>query len=274
MMANKRMFSVDVVETDAFLDLPPKTQALYFHLGMRADDDGFVSSPRTIVRTIGCNASDLKQLEAAGYVISFSSGVLVVTDWKVNNYLRSDRHTKTVHQSELSKLTELSTGRYILCCAGQPAASQQSTDGQPDGNQMSTQYRKEKCSVDKGRLEQESKAAAAAGAPDTPPADVFTTFADGDGELLQALKDYDSMRREKRKSLTDTMRRSLCQQLDEEFHRCEWVQIIKQATRQGWLKFYPLDKDKPTSTVPEFESAGDQISRIINDLKRKNGVIE
>ena len=120
----------------------------------------------------------------------------------------------------------------------------------------------------------ESNAAAAAGEPDTPPADIFTTFADGDGELLQALQDYDRMRKEKRKSLTDTMRRSLCQQLDEEFHRCEWVQIIKQATRQGWLKFYPLDKDKPTNTVPEFESAGDQISRIINDLKRKNGVIE
>ena len=120
----------------------------------------------------------------------------------------------------------------------------------------------------------ESKAAAAAGAPDIPPVDIFTSFADGDGELLQALQDYDRMRKEKRKTLTDTMRRSLCQQLDEEFHRCEWVQIIKQATRQGWLRFYPLDKDKPASTAPEFESAGDQISRIINDLKRKNGVIE
>lgn len=119
--------------------------------------------------------------------------------------------------------------------------------------------------------EKDSKAAAAAGAPDTPPADIFTTFADGDGELLQALQDYDSMRREKRKTLTDTMRRSLCQQLDEEFHRCEWTEVVKQATRQGWLKFYPLDKDKPTSTVPEFESAGDQISRIIENLKRKNG---
>lgn len=119
----------------------------------------------------------------------------------------------------------------------------------------------------------ESKAAAAAGEPDTPPVDVFTSFADGDGELLQALQDYDNMRREKRKALTDTMRRSLCQQLDEEFHRCEWVQIIKQATRQGWLKFYPLDKEKPASTVPEFESAGDQIDRILENLKRKNGVI-
>ena len=117
----------------------------------------------------------------------------------------------------------------------------------------------------------ESNAVSADGAHDTPPADIFTTFADGDGELLQALQDYDRMRKEKRKSLTDTMRRSLCQQLDEEFHRCEWTEVVKQATRQGWLKFYPLDKDKPPSTVPEFESAGDQISRIIENLKRKNG---
>lgn len=119
----------------------------------------------------------------------------------------------------------------------------------------------------------ESKAAAAAGEPDNRSCDVFSTFADGDGELLQALQDYDSMRREKRKALTDTMRRSLCQQLDEEFHRCEWVQIIKQATRQGWLKFYPLDKDRPTSAAPELESTGSQIDRILESLKRKNGVI-
>ena len=119
----------------------------------------------------------------------------------------------------------------------------------------------------------ESQAAAAAGESDNRSRDVFSTFADGDGELLQALQDYDSMRREKHKSLTDTMRRSLCQQLDEEFHRCEWVQIIKQATRQGWLKFYPLDKDRPTSAAPELESTGSQIDRILENLKRKNGVI-
>lgn len=273
MMASKRMFSVDVVETDTFLDLPPKTQALYFHLGMRADDDGFVSSPRTIVRTIGCNAGDLKLLETAGYVISFSSGVLVVTDWKVNNFLRKDRHAKTVHQSEFSQLSELSTGRYILRGSGQPCVNQPSTDSQPNGNQAETQYSIEENRVVESRLVKDSNAVAAAGEPATYPVDIFKSFADGDGELLQALQDYDSMRREKRKSLTNTMRRSLCQQLDEEFQPCEWVQIIKQATRQGWLKFYPLDKDKPASTVPEFESAGDQISRIINDLKIKNGVI-
>ena len=157
-MANKRMFSVDVVETDAFLDLPPKVQALYFHLGMRADDDGFVSSPRTIMRTIGCNAHDLKQLEDAGYVISFDSGVLVVTDWKVNNFLRKDRRTGTIHQNELEKLTELSNGRYILSVSGQPVVNQMTTSGQPTVNHRSTQY-----SIEENRVVEQQR-------PTAPPA--------------------------------------------------------------------------------------------------------
>ena len=89
-MRNKRMFSLDVVDTDSFLDMPVTSQALYFHLGMRADDDGFVSSPKKIAKSSGCNADDLKVLISKGFLIPFSSGVVVITDWKVNNYLRMD----------------------------------------------------------------------------------------------------------------------------------------------------------------------------------------
>ena len=152
-MANKRMFSVDVVETDAFLDLPPKMQALYFHLGMRADDDGFVSSPRTIVRTIGCNTGDLKQLEAAGYVISFDSGVVVVTDWKVNNTLKNDRYHKTMFQSELAQLKESSSKRYILPNSGTTVEP----DRNQNGNQMEPQYSIEENRVVESRREEDSK---------------------------------------------------------------------------------------------------------------------
>lgn len=160
-MANKRMFSVDVVETDAFLELPSKSQLLYFHLGMRADDDGFVSSPRAIMRTTGCTARDLTRLETAGYVISFDSGVLVVTDWKVNNFLRKDRHAGTVHQNELKKLIELSNGRYILNTSGQPVVDQMTTSGQPKVNHRSTQY-----SIEENSIERSSKKEAATAAPD------------------------------------------------------------------------------------------------------------
>lgn len=148
-MANKRMFSVDVVETDAFLDLPPKAQALYFHLGMRADDDGFVSSPRTIMRAIGCNTGELKRLETSGYVISFNSGVVVVTDWKVNNTLKSDRYRKTMFQNELALLKESTSKRYILSDNGtisEPIRNQ-------NGNQPSTQY-----SIEENRVVESSSA--------------------------------------------------------------------------------------------------------------------
>ena len=73
-MANKRMFSVDVTETDTFLEMPLTAQALYFHLGMRGDDDGFVSSPRSTMRAVGCSEEDLNTLKEAGYIIVFHSG--------------------------------------------------------------------------------------------------------------------------------------------------------------------------------------------------------
>ena len=148
-MANKRMFSADVVETDAFLELPSKSQLLYFHLGMRADDDGFVSSPRTIMRTTGCTTRDLKRLEAAGYVISFDSGVLVVTDWKINNTLKNDRHHKTVFQSEFALLKESTSKRYILSNSGTIAEP----DWNQNGNLPEPQY-----SIEKNRVVESSSA--------------------------------------------------------------------------------------------------------------------
>lgn len=272
-MANKRMFSVDVTETDAFYSLPPKAQALYFHLGMRADDDGFVASP---VRSCGASKKELKQLEQSGYIILFKSGVLAITDWKVNNTLKNDRYRRTMFQEELSTLKESASKRYVKQPDGLPDSSQTGTSSEPSWNQtgshLEPQYSIEENSIVEHRKEKDSQAATAAGEPDRIPCDVFSTFSNGDGELLQALRDYDQMRREKRKSLTDTMRRSLCQQLDEEFQPCEWVEIIKQATRQGWLKFYPLDKERPTTTQTTTESGGDQLSRIINNLRQRNGV--
>lgn len=93
--------------------------------------------------------------------------------------------------------------------------------------------------------EKEAADAVSGGATQQDRQDVFAQFAGEDSALLQALQDYDLMRQEKHKELTDTMRRSLCRQLDEEFHRCEWVEIVKQATMRGWMRFYPLDEPKP-----------------------------
>ena len=133
-MANKRMFSIDVTETDAFLEMPLTAQALYFHLGMRGDDDGFVSNPRSIMRVAGCSDSDLTMLAEAGYIISFRSGVIVISDWKVNNNLRNDRYKPTTFQDERSMLSETANKRYILS-----SGTQVDTTGIPSDNQMTTQ---------------------------------------------------------------------------------------------------------------------------------------
>ena len=113
-MARKRMFDIEIVDTDLFLEMPQSTQNLYFHLGMRADDDGFVSNPKKIIRTIGANDDDLKLLITKKFIIPFETGVIVIRHWKINNYLRSDRYTETLYKDEKRQLTEDENGVYNL----------------------------------------------------------------------------------------------------------------------------------------------------------------
>lgn len=98
------MFSAQIVNADAFLDMPISSQALYFHLGMSADDDGFVS-PRKVLRMIGAGDDDLKVLLSKGFVIPFESGVIVITHWKQNNYIQADRYTPSIYKVERSRLS-------------------------------------------------------------------------------------------------------------------------------------------------------------------------
>lgn len=113
-MANRRMFSKNVVDTDLFLELPISAQALYFHLGMSGDDDGFVSAPKKIIRSVGCSESDLYSLIESGFIIKFSSGVIVITDWHANNSIKSDRYHETAYLEEKGQLLEGGNGRYML----------------------------------------------------------------------------------------------------------------------------------------------------------------
>lgn len=115
-MARRRMFSLDVIDTDKFLDMKASARLLYYELGMRADDEGFVSSPKRIMRTVGCTEEDLTLLIENGYVIKFISGVIVITHWKRHNSIQKDRFHKTIYKDELSKLTEIEGG-YRLTAA-------------------------------------------------------------------------------------------------------------------------------------------------------------
>ena len=104
-MAQKRMFSNAVIDNDRFLDMPLSAQALYFHLGMKADDDGFVGSPKKTVRAVNCSEDDLRLLIAKGFVLCFDSGVVVITHWNAHNTIQKDRYTKTMYHEEFALLT-------------------------------------------------------------------------------------------------------------------------------------------------------------------------
>ncbi|MEE6656974.1 conserved phage C-terminal domain-containing protein [Pediococcus acidilactici] len=113
-MAQRRMFSKKITDTDTFLDMPLSSQALYFHLNMHADDDGFVSNAKTIKRMIGSNDDDLKLLLAKQFIFAFESGVVVIKDWKIHNYIRKDTYNKTIYSDEKEQLEQDINGSYTL----------------------------------------------------------------------------------------------------------------------------------------------------------------
>ena len=130
-MAQRRMLSKKITDTDTFLDMPLSSQCLYFHLNMHADDDGFLGNSKTIRRMVGASEDDLKLLMAKELIIPFESGVVVIKDWKIHNYIRSDRYNPTIYELEKSALEEDSQGSYVLGM----------TSGIPMVDKMDTQVR-------------------------------------------------------------------------------------------------------------------------------------
>jgi hypothetical protein len=134
-MAQRRMFSKDITGTDAFLDMPISSQLLYFHLGMEADDDGFIGSPKKILKIVGAGEDDLKILSAKRFILVFPTGVVVIKHWKINNYIQSDRYHETKYIEEKKALITKENGSYTECIQGV--------------SKLDTQYRLGKASLGK-----------------------------------------------------------------------------------------------------------------------------
>lgn len=113
-MAERRMFAKTIIDSDAFLDMPLSTQALYFHLSMRADDDGFINNPKKIQRMIGASDDDLKLLLVKSFLIPFESGIVVIKHWHIHNYIQKDRYKETVYLEEKSMLEMKENKAYTL----------------------------------------------------------------------------------------------------------------------------------------------------------------
>lgn len=111
-MAQRRMFSKRITDTDIFTDMPLSTQCLYFHLNMNGDDDGFVDNTKRVQKMIGASEDDLRLLFAKEFLIPFESGVVVIRDWKIHNFIRKDRYQETIYIEEKSMLTTDKNGKY------------------------------------------------------------------------------------------------------------------------------------------------------------------
>lgn len=160
-MAERRMFTKKITESDAFLDMPLSAQALYFHINMAADDEGFVNNPKKIQRMIGASEDDLKLLIMKNFLITYDTGVIVIKHWKMHNYIQKDRFHPTVYQEERQTLKVKKNGAYTL------NVSHMDTECIQDASNLDTEVRLGKVSIDKDRLEEDiSKDISFVGKPD------------------------------------------------------------------------------------------------------------
>ena len=153
-IAERRMFAKTIIDSDLFLDMPSSTQCLYFHLSMRADDDGFINNPKKIQRMVGSGDDDLKLLIAKNFIIPFESGVVVIKHWKIHNYIQKDRYKETLYKDEKLQLSTGKNKEYIL---GIPNDNNMDTKCIHDVSNSETQVRLGKVRLGKYSLPTEEK---------------------------------------------------------------------------------------------------------------------
>ena len=151
-MAERRMFTQKIIDSDAFLDMPLSSQSLYFHLNMRADDDGFVNNSKKIQRMIGASDDDLKLLIAKRFILAFENGVIVIKHWRMHNLLRKDRYNPTQYQEQMSRLEVKDNGSYTEKTTVLDIP-EMATTWQPLGNQLAPQDSIGKDSIGKERID-------------------------------------------------------------------------------------------------------------------------
>ena len=149
-MAERRMFAKTIIDSDMFIDMPMSARLLYYDLAMRADDDGFVNSPKKIMRFVGASMDDMNVLIAKQFIIPFESGVVVIKHWKIHNYIQKDRYKATSYQAEKERLT-LKNGTYYT--DDLPDVSNLDTECIQDVYSLDTQDRLGKDRLGKDRIE-------------------------------------------------------------------------------------------------------------------------
>lgn len=257
-MANKRMFAKEIIQCDEFLDMPLGSQALYFHLGMNADDDGFVQ-PKSVMRLCQAKDDELKILIVKGFVISFDNLVVVITHWHINNYLQNDRYKPTMYQELVKQLGRSENKTYIkistlptldTTCI-QPVYSMDTpriqngysldTSCIQSVSKMEAQYSIDKSSIDKIRKEKEPRA--------TKVAFDFSGFSNKEIELINTWLQYKNERREAYKPTGLKMLRTRLLELQV---KNQLISAITKSITNGWKGLFD-DKGLSATAKTKFD---------------------
>jgi hypothetical protein len=234
-MAERRMFAKTIVDSDAFIDMPTSARLLYYDLGMRADDDGFVNSPKKIMKFSGASDDDLRILSAKKFIIPFESGVVVIKHWKIHNYIRKDTYTETKYKGEKAMLYTDENNAYSttnpLLNSGEETPS--TIRGRAVDEPL-TQVRLGKVRLGKDSIDSADK-----------PLDEFEA-------AIEFFKDH---RKKLKKPMTDHAVELLKSKLETlaPNDKKQQIALINHAIEKGWQGVYPIDNFKKGDRVEPTE---------------------
>ena len=238
-MAERRMFAKTIIDSDAFLDMPLTTQALYFHLSMRADDEGFLNNPKKIMRMIGASEDEFRLLVAKCFIIPFESGVCVIKHWRIHNYLRSDRFKPTVYAEERAQLdikeNNAYTRKQFVDTFGIPV-------GIPESGEWETQDRIGKANLvednlGEGKGESEGEKAEADKPPTAPrPTIPYERIKDMYNELCPSLHRCTKLSEARKKAIKARISSGYTiEDFERLFRKAEASSFLKGRNKQNWV---------------------------------------
>lgn len=216
-MAERRMFAKTIIDSDAFLDMPLSAQALYFHLSMRADDDGFINNPKKIQRMVGAADDDLKLLLLKRFVIGFESGVVVIKHWKIHNYIQKDRYKPTIYKEEMAQLSTKENRAY----------TDSVTECIQDGYTMETQVRLGKSSLELG----ESSVVEEDDPADEPPPPPRNNY-----QAIQSLYNSICKSLPRCTSLSDARKKAIAARINSGYTEDDFKRLFEKAESSRFLK--------------------------------------
>jgi hypothetical protein len=253
-MAERRMISKKIIDTDAFVDMPISTRLLYYELNWRADDDGFVSSPKKITKMAGCTDDDLKLLILKNFIIPFESGIVLIRDWRIHNYIQKDRYHPTQYLDEYNQVTVEDNNTYTKCIQ---SASRLDTEVRLGKDRLESGKDRQdaalSCGSDFDQVDDKKKK------PD-PIANLSPAVAAAANEYIDARKKWRSPMTPRAIELLVMALKKLSSDENEQ------IAILHQSILHNWKDVYPLKRDgggrqsvNPIYAIPERHSTFDEV---------------